>query len=855
MGDEIASAEQRLTDFEDSFEWHRRRTNVQAFRVGALVTAVIQFPCLWFEWQFLRSDFWLLQCLRLLWLLPTLLLRFSVPAHSLLLQKHIDAVILCIFSACGVFICYVTSLHHGQTSPYFFLLIIMITGVSFVTLWPIKTAVLFDLTIYAAFLGLVATRNVGAAPEDFIGYHLFLVGMVATITTFQQLRLRLEKQAFRDRLEAKSANAKLEEAFGKLKQLDRMKSEFFANISHELRTPLTLIVSPVDAMLNTIEPGPDRDALKVVRRNASRLLRMIDDLLDLAKLEGGGLRLRVEQLDLTVLVEQVVGNAGPAAIAKDIELSFDAQGLPADTFGDAHRLEIVITNLLGNAMKFTPAGGKIDVRVRHEPDGTAVEVADTGPGISKEEQDQIFKRFHQVERSERRHQGGVGIGLALALELAELHGGSLSVESELGKGATFTLFLRRGKEHFDSEVVERRHGQTPEHPGRRTEDRLSEAVHAQDGAAAKAGRRLSVPPTERVLLDRGRVPRILVAEDEDDLRSFIVGLLSKTYAVDAARNGAEALELMKKHRPDLVLTDVMMPEVSGLDLTRTLKQDPSLSNIPVILLTARGENEAALEGFDAGADDFVSKPFHANVLQARMRAHLKMRSLSLQLADQARLASAGTLAAGLAHEVKNPLNAALNAVKVMEQGGSSRVSNEKLMGVVIDSLGRIDGVVSALNAHARPADGEDMVPCNVRTAVESTLNLLDHKLKHGVAVHQAYETAGEVFAPARAFNQVILNLLDNSIRAEPTNIWIELRQTGNLISVAVADDGPGVPADVVHRIFDPFFTTRVEGEGTGLGLHLSRRIAQDCGGELRYEPRPGGGARFVVEIPVMDLAA
>ncbi|NNK08974.1 MAG: response regulator, partial [Myxococcales bacterium] len=501
------------------------------------------------------------------------------------------------------------------------------------------------------------------------------------------------------------------------------------------------------------------------------------------------------------------------------------------------------------------AGGKIDVRVRHEPDGTAVEVADTGPGISKEEQDQIFKRFHQVERSERRHQGGVGIGLALALELAELHGGSLSVESELGKGATFTLFLRRGKEHFDSEVVERRHGQTPEHPGRRTEDRLSEAVHAQDGAAAKAGRRLSVPPTERVLLDRGRVPRILVAEDEDDLRSFIVGLLSKTYTVDAARNGAEALELMKKHRPDLVLTDVMMPEVSGLDLTRTLKQDPSLSNIPVILLTARGENEAALEGFDAGADDFVSKPFHANVLQARMRAHLKMRSLSLQLADQARLASAGTLAAGLAHEVKNPLNAALNAVKVMEQGGSSRVSNEKLMGVVIDSLGRIDGVVSALNAHARPADGEDMVPCNVRTAVESTLNLLDHKLKHGVAVHQAYETAGEVFAPARAFNQVILNLLDNSIRAEPTNIWIELRQTGNLISVAVADDGPGVPADVVHRIFDPFFTTRVEGEGTGLGLHLSRRIAQDCGGELRYEPRPGGGARFVVEIPVMDLAA
>jgi signal transduction histidine kinase len=299
----------------------------------------------------------------------------------------------------------------------------------------------------------------------------------------------------------------------------------------------------------------------------------------------------------------------------------------------------------------------------------------------------------------------------------------------------------------------------------------------------------------------------------------------------------------------------MMPEVSGLDLTRVIKEDPSLRHIPVILLTARGESEGALEGYEAGADDFVSKPFHTKVLQARIRAHLKMRGLSLQLADQARLASAGTLAAGLAHEVKNPLNAAVNAVKVLEEGGSSRVSNEKLMSVVIDALARIDGIVSALDAHARPADGDDLTPCNVRVAIKSTLNLLEHKLKDRVTVHQDYETTGDVFAPARAFNQVMLNLVDNSIRSGAKNIWIELRQVDKQVSVTVSDDGPGVPADVVHRIFDPFFTTRIEGDGTGLGLHLSRRIAQECGGELRYEPRPGGGARFVMEIPAMEQAA
>jgi signal transduction histidine kinase len=646
----------------------------------------------------------------------------------------------------------------------------------------------------------------------------------------------------------------LREALDQLAKLDKMKSEFFANISHELRTPLTLILSPVDELLGKLRPGPESDALKVVRRNAMRLLRMIDDLLDLARLEAGGLRLRIMQADVAKLAERAAGNAAPTAKAKGIEMSFSSEGVPPEMFGDAHRIEIVLTNLIGNAMKFTPRGGRIEVNVFHNPAGTSVEVTDTGPGISREEQQRIFDRFHQTETSERRRQGGVGIGLALARELAQLHGGSLTVESEVGRGSTFTLFLKSGKDHFHTEIVERRQLQTELHPSRRSEDRFT-GVHTHDMEEATAELRQSQHPPDRILLDRGRLPRLLVAEDEDDLRGFIVGVLKESYVVDAARDGAEALELLRQNRPDLVLTDVMMPEVSGLDLTRAIKEDPSLRHIPVILLTARGESEGALEGYEAGADDFVSKPFHTKVLQARIRAHLKMRGLSLQLADQARLASAGTLAAGLAHEVKNPLNAAVNAVRVLEEGGSSRVSNEKLMNVVIDALARIDGIVSALDAHARPADGDDLTPCNVRVAIKSTLNLLEHKLKDRVTVHQDYETTEDIFAPARAFNQVLLNLVDNSIRSGAENIWIELRQTNEQVSVAVADDGPGVPADVVHRIFDPFFTTRVEGDGTGLGLHLSRRIARECGGELRYEPRPGGGARFVMEIPVMKQAA
>lgn len=728
---------------------------------------------------------------------------------------------------------------------HIFILVISQVGSPAFIVWPWSWGVTKSLA-------LLAIGEIALSQGDFDGYnafaaHAYLATGVAFNAIGTRVRYRAESIQYR-------TQAMLSDALERARQVDRLKNEFFANISHELRTPLTLILSPVDELLGNMRPGAERDALTVVRRNATRLLRMIDDLLDLARLEAGGLRLRVTQLDVSKVAQQVAENAGPAAKTKGIELAFSAEGEPADVFGDPHRIEIVLTNLVGNAIKFTPAGGRIEVRVVKKPAGTSVEVQDSGPGIARDEQRRIFDRFHQTETSERRQQGGVGIGLALASELARLHGGSVTLESKLGEGSTFTLFLRAGKDHFRTEIMERRQLQTDLHPGRRTEDRPTDLPSGKMEAATSELRKSQAPP-ERVLLDRGRRPRILVAEDEDDLRGFIVGVLKGNHVVDAAKNGAEALELLKQNRPDLVLTDVMMPGVSGLDLTRAIKGDPSLRHIPVILLTARGENEAALEGYEAGADEFVSKPFHTKVLQARIRAHLKMRGLSLQLADQARLASAGTLAAGLAHEVKNPLNAAMNALKVLEQGGSSLVSNEKLMGVVINALARIDGIISALDAHARPADGDDLIPCNVRDAIESTLNLLDHKLRDRVAVHQSYGASGDVFASARAFNQVLLNLVDNSIRSDAKNIWIELEQTDTTITVAVADDGPGVPPDVVHRIFDPFFTTRVEGEGTGLGLHLSRRIAQECGGELRYEPRPGGGARFVMEIPAMGLAA
>jgi signal transduction histidine kinase len=832
------------------WEEERRRTPVPV-RVACLL-GIAAFGSYYFLDPFISDNTKALASARAIIIAAHLLvLAFSFTSFGM---RHFRILALLPCFVIGLGVVAVTQLAGGGASRYHEALLLMFFAYPLVIpARPLSAGISLSVVTLAYDFVMVATNTTGPV-GIWVSNNFMLWGGIVMATAGVALLYRQRRREFEARTALAYTSDELAQALEAAQEVDRLKNEFFANISHELRTPLTLILSPVDELLEKLRPSAERDLLKVVRRNATRLLRMIDDLLDLARLEAGGLRLRVTPFDLENLAERAAGNAAPAAKAKGINMVFSSDGEAPEMFGDPHRVEIILTNLVGNAIKFTPRGGRINVSVFHNQAGTSVEVTDTGPGISREEQQRIFDRFHQTETSERRKQGGVGIGLALARELAQVHGGSLTVDSTPGEGSTFTLFLKSGKEHFHTEVMERRQLQTELHPGRRIEDRVTGApTRAMEEATVEL--RPSQRPRDRVLLDRGRLPRVLVAEDEDDLRGFIAGVLKDGYVVDAARNGAEALDLMKQNRPDLVLTDVMMPEVSGLDLTRAIKGDPSLRHIPVILLTARGENEAALEGYEAGADDFVSKPFHTKVLQARIRAHLKMRGLSLQLADQARLASAGTLAAGLAHEVKNPLNAAVNAAKVLEEGGSTRVSNEKLMSVVIDALHRIDAVISALDAHARPADGTDLTPCNVRNAVESTLNLLEHKLRGRVTVHQDYETTGDVFAPARAFNQVLLNLVDNSIRSGAENIWIELRQADKRVSVVVADDGPGVPPDMVHRIFDPFFTTRVEGEGTGLGLHLSRRIAQECGGELRYESRPGGGARFVMEIPAMEQAA
>ena len=752
----------------------------------------------------------------------------------------------------------------GSYTPYFMGFSIIIVCAGLLPFWPPRWAVFVVganlVTGFAAFLIWPSSLSF----HDLLGVVFFVATAAFLSITTANFKYDLARRDYSTRSELYSvarreANARLrlahattelQDALERLKELDRLKDKFFANISHELRTPLTLILAPIEEIAQTSTDRNHLQFLRVVRRNAHRLLRLIDDLLDLSRLDAGGLRLNLAEVDLRTIAATVHENSKPAAMARGIEFTFRTRPSNTKIFGDAHRLEIVLTNLVGNAIKFTPPKGRIDMNIEDLPTGVSVQVSDSGRGIPPDSLPHVFERFFQASPADQRRDGGVGIGLALAKELVELHGGWMSVESRVSEGSTFSFFIPFGEGHIRPEAVERRREFTPlEDFRRRTED-PEPGAKPTAATAVPAQEQADAVPAEPVLFGGSRRAKIVLAEDHGDVREFIRGLLEPEFELMTATNGDEAWELVCRELPDLVISDVMMPGRTGTELCRDIKAEPALKNIPVLLLTARVGSEATLEGFAHGADDFVAKPFHPRVLVARVRAQLKLRALGLQLAEREKLAVVGTLAAGILHEVRNPVNAILNAARVLATGKAETQMTDRLIGVISDAAQRIQGITTALETHARPAEAGGFTPCDVREGLDATLRLLEHRMT-GVTVHREYATDAMAAAPPGPLNQVFLNILDNALRTGARNLWLHVAEQGQRLTIRIGDDGPGIPAGVAQRIFDPFFTTREAGSGIGLGLYLSRRIVERHQGALWVEDRQGGGAEFVVELPAV----
>jgi signal transduction histidine kinase/DNA-binding response OmpR family regulator len=462
---------------------------------------------------------------------------------------------------------------------------------------------------------LTAADGLPAVPPGETGWFRLLCAALACAAAAGLVRAWGARQRVRRRqLERMVADrtATIARQAEQLRELDDLKSQFFANVSHELRTPLTLTLGPLQDALDG-RFGPLRpevaEQVQVALSNAQRLLGLVDQLLDVARLSAGRLALRLRRSDVAAAVRQRVEAFLPLAERRGIELSLAAPAEPVEAWIDEIQIEKVFDNLLGNALKFTPRGGRVEVGVALQADRIEIAVRDSGPGIPADQLERIFERFYQVEATSERRWPGAGIGLALARQLSELHGGTIAVESAPGEGACFTVTLRRDRR--DQDAI----------PADLLEDAPAERYLRPPGALAIPAETPDEPMRPYGLEDFDRETdrtTVLVVDDHPDARAYIRRHLEPTYRILEAANGDEGLKQARRFVPDLVVSDLMMPGMDGSALVRALRGDPELEFIPVILLTARASTESRMKGLREGVDDYLVKPFDPRELKVRV---------------------------------------------------------------------------------------------------------------------------------------------------------------------------------------------------------------------------------------------
>jgi signal transduction histidine kinase/FixJ family two-component response regulator len=406
-----------------------------------------------------------------------------------------------------------------------------------------------------------------------------------------------------------------------LAELDRAKTAFFSNISHEFRTPLTLMLGPLEEVLSKSEKqvDPDNRALvDVAHRNGIRLMRLVNALLDFSRIEAGRVEARYRTTDLAAFTADLASNFRSATDRAGLALVIDTPPLTSPVYVDREMWEKIVLNLLSNAFKFT-FDGEIRVSVAESEDAVRLTVADTGIGVAEGDLPKLFERFQRIEGAQGRSFEGSGIGLALVQELVRLHGGTVSVESQLGQGTAFTVILPVGRDHLsEANVVEG----DAHAAGTRTEIFVEEALRWLPDAEPLREDFDQVFGNGVTAL--GERARILLADDNRDMRAYVERLLAQRYEVEAVGDGEAALAAIKRSRPDLVLTDVMMPRLDGFGLLRAVRADGDLRDLPVVMLSARAGEEAEVEGLEAGADDYLVKPFSARELTARISTNIAL---------------------------------------------------------------------------------------------------------------------------------------------------------------------------------------------------------------------------------------
>jgi signal transduction histidine kinase len=690
----------------------------------------------------------------------------------------------------------------------------------------------------------------------------------------------LEGEIFRRAQELQSAHRELEGLYDRTKQLEELKTRFFANVSHELRTPLTLILGPLREMLERRGADrlgrEDRHRLELIARQARLLLTQVNDLLDLSRLDAGRMSLSYAEADLAALVRRTVDAFTSLAEGRHLALAVEAPTvLPAQV--DPEKVERILANLLSNAVRFTPEAGRIRCRLSVDGDRATIRVEDSGPGIAPDMREAVFERFRQVDDGAGRRLGGTGLGLAIAKDLIDLHRGAIRVEPSALGGAAFVVELPL---------------RAPEGAAVRTAPRIDEesASGATVGQTvhqlydhAPAGDAAAQPAAAEG--DRSR-PLVLVVDDHRDMRSFVASCLAPEMRIVAAASGEEAIAVAERDAPDVIVSDEMMSGMTGEELLRELRRRPAMSGLPFIVLTAKADEAFRVRMLASGAQDHVVKPFVPEELRARVANQVAVKrtreilqralatqrgdieDLAAQLAERRSAAERAVAVrdeflATASHELRTPLTALQIRLQgllaaVGREGGGPRIGEaaESAMAQVRRLDGLINELLDVTRLEAGPLELE-LETFDIREAVHAAIDELSEQAER--ARTPITVAGGAVIGrwDRRRLTRVVSNILGNAIKFGPGSaVLIALERSADRVRLEIRDGGRGIPPEHLPRIFDRFVRAAPMREygGLGLGLYIARRIVEAHEGTIAAESAPGRGATVTVELPLAPAA-
>lgn len=705
--------------------------------------------------------------------------------------------------------------------------------------------------------------------------------LVAAVTP---LRPREELREFftlvAEQLATGLANARAKESarvqMAALAALDRAKTDFFSDVSHELRTPLTLLLAPLTDLLSSDTVSEhDRAQVALALRGAWRLKKLVRTLLDFARIEAGRAEVFYEEIDLAAYTEDVASMFGSAFAAARIAFVVDTPKLPERVFVDREMWEKIVLNLLSNALKFAREGA-VHLRLEAEERDVVLAVSDTGCGIAPEHLPHVFDRFYSVQGSFARTQEGTGIGLSLVRELARLHGGRVHAESELERGTTIYVRVPRGSAHLPAErIVRTRH----ETDGMSAQLFREEALSWLDDPQLPTSRSAPLrerstapePPSSDTTIASAR---ILLADDDADMRAYLRRLLGERWEVTCVRDGHAALISAREQLPDLILSDVMMPGLDGFALLEALRSEPATAEIPVVLLSARAGEEATAHALRSGAADYIVKPFAAREVIARVKTQLVQAKLrqaeraAHQAERAAREAAEETnrarewFLAMLAHELRSPLGVILGYVQLLLRDALDARASVAALRCIEQSARIQQRLVEDLLDVSRIVAGTLSVDVKevetLTPQLESTIDALRlSAAEKGVQIECRLDpAAGPVLVDRDRLQQVLGNLLGNALKFTPRGglVRVTCEKRSDVVELCVRDTGQGISPDALPRIFEQYWMgDRYAGRrgGLGLGLAIAKSIVTLHGGTLTAESDgEGRGAAFTVRLPL-----